>query len=149
MVDNIKFPLVQFHFHTPSENQIEGKKFPLEGHFVHATKDGSLAVVALMFEDGAENPFIKKVWTKMPHDAGKKESLSISANEVNALLPQDKSYYRFNGSLTTPPCSEGVRWLVLKNYTTISKEQTKEFLELFHHANNRPIQSINARKVIK
>lgn len=148
-VDGIKFPLIQFHFHTPSENQIDGKNFPLEGHFVHATKDGSLAVVALMFEDGAENPFIKKVWAKMPHKTGGKESLIIGASEVNALLPQNKDYYRFSGSLTTPPCSEGVRWLVLKNYTTISNSQTKEFLELFHHANNRPIQGINARKVMK
>lgn len=148
-VDGIKFPLIQFHFHTPSENQIDGKNFPLEGHFVHVTKDASLAVVALMFEDGVENPFIKKVWAKMPHKAGGKEALSISASEVNALLPQNKDYYRFSGSLTTPPCSEGVRWLVLKNYTTISKGQTKEFLELFHHANNRPVQGINARKVMK
>jgi len=148
-VDGIKFPLIQFHFHTPSENQIDGKNFPLEGHFVHATKDGTLAVVALMFEDGAENPFIKKVWAKMPHKAGGKNAISISADEVNALLPENKDYYRFNGSLTTPPCSEGVRWLVLKNFTTISKGQTQEFLELFHHANNRPIQPINARKVMK
>ena len=148
-VDGIKFPLIQFHFHTPSENQIDGKNFPLEGHFVHATKDGSLAVVALMFEDGAENPFLKKVWAKMPHKAGEKNAISISAKEVNALLPKDKAYYRFNGSLTTPPCSEGVRWMVLKNYSTISKGQTKEFLDVFHHANNRPVQPINARKVIK
>jgi carbonic anhydrase len=148
-IDGIKFPLVQLHFHTPSENQINGKEFPLEGHFVHATKDGSLAVIGLMFEDGVENPFIKKVWAKMPRQAGGKEALSISANEVNALLPKDKEYYRFNGSLTTPPCSEGVRWLVLKNYSTISKAQTKEFLDVFNHANNRPVQPINARKVIK
>lgn len=149
-VDGIKFPLIQLHFHTPSENQIDGKNFPLEGHFVHATADGSLAVVALMFEDGAENPFIKKVWAKMPHKAGEKEEISISADEVNALLPKEKAYYRFNGSLTTPPCSEGVRWLVLKNYTTISKGQVSEFIKLFdNHANNRPVQPINARKVMQ
>ncbi|WP_415398268.1 carbonic anhydrase [Sulfurimonas sp. CS5] len=149
-IDGIKFPLIQFHFHTPSENQINGKNFPLEGHFVHATKEGSLAVVALMFEDGTENPFIKKVWAKMPHNAGGKNAISISAKEVNTLLPTSKDYYRFSGSLTTPPCSEGVRWLVLKNYTTISKSQVKEFIHLFHdHANNRPIQPINARKVMK
>lgn len=148
-VDGIKFPLIQLHFHTPSENQIDGKEFPLEGHFVHAAKDGSLAVIGLMFEDGAKNAFLAKVWAKMPHKGGEKESLIIPAAEVNALLPKDKDYYRFNGSLTTPPCSEGVRWLVLKNYSTISKEQTKEFLDIFHHENNRPVQPINARKVIK
>lgn len=146
-IDGITFPLIQLHFHTPSENQINGEHFPLEGHFVHATKDGSLAVVALLFEDGAENPFIKKVWAKMPHKAGGKNHISISAKEVNALLPKDKAYYRFSGSLTTPPCSEGVRWLVLKNYSTISKGQVKEFAELFEGSNNRPVQPIHARKV--
>jgi len=148
-IDGIKFPLIQFHFHTPSENEIDGKHFPLEGHFVHATKDGKLAVVALMFKDGAENPFLKKVWAKMPHTVGKTNPIKISANEVNALLPKNKAYYRFNGSLTTPPCSEGVRWMVLKNYSSISKNQVEEFLHTLHHANNRPIQPINARKVIK
>lgn len=149
-IDGIAFNLIQFHFHTPSENQIEGKHFPLEGHFVHAAKDGSLAVVALMFEDGIENTFIKKVWAKMPHKAGEKNTISISAKEINALLPNNKDYYRFSGSLTTPPCSESVRWFVLKNYSTISKSQVKEFIGLFHnHPNIRPIQPINARKVMK
>lgn len=150
VVDEIEFSLIQLHFHTPSENQIDGKSFPLEGHFVHAAKDGSLAVVALMFEDGAKNLFIEKVWAKMPHKVGQQSALSISAKEINALLPLNKEYYRFAGSLTTPPCSEGVRWLVLKNYTTISKSQVKEFIQIFNnYANNRPIQPINARKVMK
>jgi carbonic anhydrase len=149
-IDGMTFNLIQFHFHTPSENQIEGKHFPLEGHFVHAAKDGSLAVVALMFEDGVENTFIKKVWEKMPHKAGGKNAISISAKEINALLPENKDYYRFTGSLTTPPCSEGVRWFVLKNYSTISKGQVKEFIGLFdNHPNIRPVQPINARKVMK
>ncbi len=148
-VDGINFSLKQFHFHTPSENQIEGQNFPLEAHFVHASKDGKLAVVAVMFEDGKENPVLKKIWNKMPHKAGGNVTCGVSSKVVNSILPKDKSYYRFNGSLTTPPCSEGVRWLVMKNYSYISSTQTKEFLELFHHANNRPIQAINARKVIK
>jgi carbonic anhydrase len=148
-VDGIEFTLKQFHFHTPSENQIEGKNFPLEAHFVHASKDGTLAVVALMFDNGVENPFIKKIWESMPKEADKTTPLVISAKEINALLPQNREYYRFNGSLTTPPCSEGVRWLVLKNYATISPAQVEEFLHTMHHKNNRPIQPINARKVMK
>jgi carbonic anhydrase len=146
-VDGIEFALKQFHFHTPSENQIEGKNFPLEAHFVHASKDGQLAVVAVMYEDGAENPIIKKIWEKMPHKASEKNSCGLSSKVINDMLPKEKDYYRFNGSLTTPPCSEGVRWLVMKNYSNISAAQTKEFLELFHHANNRPVQPINARQV--
>ncbi len=147
-IDGIKFTLKQFHFHTPSENQIEGKNFPLEAHLVHVSKDGALAVVAIMFENGVENPFIKKVWEMMPHEADKKAPLVLSAKDINAFLPQIREYYRFDGSLTTPPCSEGVRWFVLKNYATISAAQVEEFLHTVHHENNRPIQPINARKVM-
>lgn len=147
-IDGIKFTLKQFHFHTPSENQIEGKNFPLEAHLVHASKDGELAVIALMFENGAENPLIKKVWEAMPHEVDKKTPLVLSAKEINAFLPEKKQYYRFDGSLTTPPCSEGVRWFVLKKYVTISPAQVEEFLHTVHHENNRPIQPINARKVM-
>jgi len=148
-VDGITFNLIQFHFHTPSENQIEGKHFPLEAHFVHASKDGELAVVAVLFEDGKENPIIKKIWNKMPHKAGGNATCGLSSKVVNDILPKNKEYYRFTGSLTTPPCSEGVRWLVLKNYSTISKAQAVEFLKTMHHKNNRPVLPINARKVMK
>ncbi len=148
-VDGKTFELKQFHFHTPSENQIESKNFPLEAHFVHAAKDGSLAVVAVMFEDGEENFILDKLWSKMPHKAGESTKCVMPAKGFSMLMPKDKSYYKFNGSLTTPPCSEGVRWMVLKGYSHISKAQTEEFLELFHHANNRPVQPVNARKVMK
>ena len=148
-IDGIKFSLKQFHFHTPSENQIEGKNFPLEAHFVHASDDGKLAVISVMFEDGAENETLKKIWSKMPHEAGKSAGCGLSADVINNIIPKEREYFRFNGSLTTPPCSEGVRWFVMKDYSHISAPQTKEFLELFHHANNRPVQAINARKVMK
>ena len=148
-VDGIEFNLIQFHFHTPSENNIEGKSFPLEAHFVHASKDGKLAVVALMFEDGAENPALKKIWNKMPTEAGKSNACGLSHEAIDTMLPKNRDYYRFNGSLTTPPCSEGVRWFVLKDYSTISKAQVEKFLHAVHHKNNRPIQPTNARKVMK
>jgi len=147
-IDGKVFELKQFHFHTPSENEIDSKHFPLEAHFVHMAKDGSLAVVAVLFEDGKENPLLHKVWAKMPHEAGKKSSISLTSKEINAFLPKDKSYYRFDGSLTTPPCSEGVRWFVLKSYDTVSKGQVEQFLHVMHHPNNRPIQNIGARKVL-
>ena len=148
-IDGIKFDLKQFHFHTPSENQIDGKNFPLEAHFVHASKDGKLAVVAVLFEEGKENPIIKKIWNKMPHKAGESSGCGLTSKDVNSVLPKDKDYYRFSGSLTTPPCSEGVRWFVMEDYATISKAQVEEFLHTLHHANNRPVQPINARKVMK
>jgi carbonic anhydrase len=85
----------------------------------------------------------------MPRNAGEKNALSITAKEINEILQKDNSYYRFSGSLTTPPCSEGVRWMVFKNYSTISALQVEEFLHLMHNENNRPVQNINARKVLK
>jgi len=148
-IDGKEFELKQFHFHTPSENQIDGKNFPLEAHFVHQAKDGSLAVVAVMFEDGKANAIINKIWKKMPHKAGEKAACSLPAEMINALLPKDKEYYRFDGSLTTPPCSEGVRWFVLKDYSEVSKDEVDEFLHTLHHPNNRPVQPINARKVLQ
>ena len=142
-VDGIKFELKQFHFHTPSENNINSKSFPLEAHFVHASKDGELAVVALMFEEGDENKILAQLWAKMPQKAGDKTKLEIS--DVTTLLPKERDYYRFNGSLTTPPCTEGVRWIVMKKATTLSKAQTEQFAKVMVHPNNRPIQGTNAR----
>jgi len=147
-IDGMTFDLKQFHFHTPSENMIEGKHFPLEAHFVHASKDGKLAVVAVMFEDGAENKDLKKIWSKMPHKEGS-TSCSLPTDMIKEILPKDKAYYRFDGSLTTPPCSEGVRWFVMQNYSHISKAQVKEFAGLVHGHDNRPIQPLNARKILK
>lgn len=147
-IDEKVFELKQFHFHAPSENHIDGKEFPLEAHFVHAAEDGSLAVVAVMFKDGKDNPIINKVWKKMPHKMGEKVACKLSAKMINDMLPADKSYYRFDGSLTTPPCSEGVRWFVMKNYSEVSKEEVEEFSHTMHHPNNRPLQPTNARKVL-
>lgn len=146
-IDGIKFELKQFHFHTPSENNINGKSFPLEAHFVHASKDGELAVVALMFEEGDENKMLAQLWAKMPQKAGDKTKLEIA--DVTTLLPKERDYYRFNGSLTTPPCTEGVRWIVMKKATTLSKAQTEQFAKVMVHPNNRPIQGTNARIIVE
>ena len=147
-IDGVKFALKQFHFHSPSENQIDGKNFPLEAHFVHVSKDGHLAVVAIMFKEGKENKVLQKIWDRMPNKAGESAKCGLPSKLINELLPKNKDYYRFSGSLTTPPCSEGVRWMVLKNYVTISPAQVKEFSKIIHK-NNRPVQPLNARKVMK
>jgi carbonic anhydrase len=146
-VDGIKFELKQFHFHTPSENNINGTSFPLAAHFVHASKDGELAVVALMFEEGEENKILAQLWDKMPMRSGDKSKLEIA--DVTTILPKERDYYRFNGSLTTPPCTEGVRWIVMKKATTLSKAQIEKFAKVMIHPNNRPIQETNARMVIE
>jgi carbonic anhydrase len=147
-VDGRIFELKQFHFHAPSENKVNGKQFPLEGHLVHADKDGNLAVVAVMFQEGAANPLLAKLWDKMPSKAGDKSALP-SGLSVTQLLPPVRDYYRFDGSLTTPPCSEGVFWLVIKKPATASKAQIEQFAKVLGHPNNRPVQPVNARTVLR
>ncbi len=147
-VDGQTFELKQFHFHSPSENIIQGKSFPMEAHFVHADANGNLAVIALMFEKGKKNTELEKAWAHMPGDSHTKSALKASLS-ADALLPKDRSYYRFNGSLTTPPCSEGVRWLVMKSTALASREQIEKFVGVMGHPNNRPVQPANARMVIE
>jgi len=142
------FELKQFHFHSPSENTIEGHAFPMEAHFVHADADGNLAVVAIMFEPGEHNAELEKAWAHMPENEGGEHALS-NAVDANTLLPLDHDYYRFNGSLTTPPCSEGVNWFVMKHFDTASQQQIDKFTHTMHHANNRPVQPVNAREIIQ
>lgn len=147
-VGGSEFELKQFHFHSPSENQIEGKFFPLEGHLVHADKNGNLAVVTVMFEEGSANKAMDSLWKQMPENEGGKYALSSAVN-ARSLLPKNRSYYRFSGSLTTPPCTEGVLWLVMKNPVTASREQVERFARTMGHPNNRPLQPVNARAILQ
>lgn len=146
--DGHEFELKQVHFHAPSENTIQGRSYPMEGHFVHADKDGNLAVISVMYEIGDKNPELEKAWRQMPSEIGKVNQLSGSVN-AEKLLPAKQGYYRFNGSLTTPPCSEGVNWFVMKQIDSVSKDQLNEFRHVMHHDNNRPVQPLNARVVIE
>lgn len=147
-IDGVAYKLKQFHFHTPSENNINGTSYPLEAHFVHATDDGKLAVVGVMFEEGEENPVLAKIWSKLPTlETNKAVKCGLSADEVKALMPNNKAYYKFMGSLTTPPCSEGVKWHVYKTPLTISKAQVETFFKLYGHGNNRPVQATNKRVI--
>lgn len=146
-VDSTAFELKQVHFHSPSENTINGRSFPMEAHFVHADAKGNLAVVALMFEEGGSNRVLEKVWPKVPLAENGQETLSpvVDASE---LLHANRDYYRYNGSLTTPPCSEGVRWFVLKQPAQASSEQLGKVGQVIGHPNNRPVQPIGARPVL-
>lgn len=147
-VDGREFELKQFHFHAPSENIIKGKRYPLEGHLVHADSNGNVVVVAVMFTEGASNTALKEAWQRMPNSARAPQPLSTPA-DAGKLLPSDRDYYRFNGSLTTPPCSEGVRWLVMKKSVTASKDQLTKFTQVTQHPTNRPLQAVNARAVLQ
>ena len=147
-IDGADYKLKQFHFHVPSENNINGNAYPLEAHFVHATDDGKLAVIAVMFEEGAENPILAKAWKKVPSlKIGEAVKYGLTADEVYALMPKNKDYYKFLGSLTTPPCSENVKWHVFKTPLTVSKEQINAFFNKFSFPNNRPVQLTNKRVI--
>ncbi len=148
-IDGKTFKLLQFHFHAPSENHINGKSFPMEAHLVHADKDGNLAVIAVMFQKGGQNALLSAIWKQMPEKVGETKTLSDVTIDVMDMLPENKAYYRFNGSLTTPPCTEGVRWLVLKGAVWASVGQVQKFRSVMQHDNNRPIQPINARPVLR
>jgi carbonate dehydratase len=140
------YTLEQFHFHAPSENQIDGKTYPLEGHFVYTTKDKKITVVSILYQYGKENKTLKQVWKKMPQKAETKKNLSQPV-AISQLFPKDLDYYNFEGSLTTPPCTEGVNWIVFKKQENISKAQVKKFSKTLGFNNNRPIQKLNGREI--
>ena len=140
------FKLIQFHFHRPSEERVNFRSFAMVAHLVHQNAEGQLAKVAVLLEPGAANPLINKVWTYMPLDKGDRVRMPVDLLDINELLPKDQRYYQFMGSLTTPPCTEGVLWMVLKTPVTVSREQLKLFAQLFPN-NARPVQPINGRPV--
>jgi carbonic anhydrase len=137
--------LVQFHFHTPSEEKIAGKPYPLVAHLVHKNAQGQLAVVGVLFKLGKPNPALAKVFAAMPAHAGDKKALA-EPFDAAALLPAKQGYYAFVGSLTTPPCSEGVHWQVLKTPVELSRAQLDAFRKLYP-MNARPVQPLNDRKI--
>ncbi len=148
-IDGKTFELKQFHFHTPSENHINGVSYPMEAHFVHLSKDGKIAVLTVMFVEGKKNPYMQKLINKMPKKKGDSYDIRGLNLKPEGMLPTNlDKYYRFNGSLTTPPCSEGVRWMVLKQPVEMSRAQFATFEKVLDH-NNRPLNPLNARKVLE
>ena len=145
-VRDTPFKLLQFHFHHPSEERVNHRGFAMVAHLVHRSAEGQLAVLAVLLDPGEANPLIHKVWTHMPLDAGDRVRLPPGLLNLNELLPQDQRYYQFFGSLTTPPCTEGVLWLVLKQPVAISREQLRLFSQMFPN-NARPVQPVNGRPV--
>ena len=143
------YKLIQVHFHTPSENHINGISFPMEAHFVHADQAGNLAVIGLMYKEGPANASLAPIWDNMPTAVGDTVKPAGKNLDTDAMLPANRDYYRYNGSLTTPPCSEGVLWLVMKEPVSASREQIEKFHSIFQHDTNRPVQPLNARSVLQ
>ncbi|MEM9449919.1 MAG: carbonic anhydrase family protein [Cyanobacteria bacterium P01_E01_bin.6] len=142
MLDGQSYDLVQFHFHHPSEHTVDGKHYPMEMHVVHQNSDtGALAVVGIFLEIGDENPVVQLIWNDAPIDAGSAPTiLDMEMNAVELLPNNTHTGYRYVGSLTTPPCSEHVQWIVLKEPVEVSMEQVEHFAATVGE-NARPIQS--------
>jgi carbonic anhydrase len=145
-VRGTEFKLLQFHFHHPSEERVNSRGSAMVAHLVHKSAAGQLAVLAVLLDPGELNTLINTVWTYMPLDKGDSVRMPKDLLNLNELLPADQRYYQFMGSLTTPPCTEGVLWMVLKQPTAIAREQIKLFSQLFPN-NARPVQPTNGRAV--
>ena len=146
-VGNVTYDLKQFHFHSPSENTVNGKHFDMECHLVHLNAKGEIAVIGVLFKKGAENGFLAKFWGRMPGEAGSEvKDEKVQLNIVD-LLPKDQSCYAFMGSLTTPPCTEGVKWYLLSTPVEMSAGQLTAFQKLYKD-NYRPVQPLNERRII-
>jgi carbonic anhydrase len=137
------YELVQFHFHRPSEERIDGKPFDMVVHLLHKSVDGKLAMVAVLLQSGSAQPVVQAVWNNLPLEQG--EEVSAKGRiDLTELLPSDRRYYTYMGSLTTPPCSEGVLWMVMKTPVQISPEQLNIFARLYP-MNARPVQALRGR----
>ena len=145
-IGDTRYDLLQFHFHKPSEERFNGKPYPLVAHLVHKSEAGKLAVVAVLMDKGARQPLIQAVFDNLPKAKEQETTVPGISIDLNALLPQNRAYYSFAGSLTTPPCSEEVSWFVLKTPTQVSAEQIARFGRVYA-MNARPVQPLNGRIV--
>ncbi|WP_229696081.1 carbonic anhydrase [Paenibacillus albidus] len=145
-IEGTSYTLQQFHFHLPSEHQIDGNNAEMELHFVHKSEDGKIAVLGALITAGAENTELNKLWSVLPAEESEQEVELDGMFDLNQLLPADMDSFRYQGSLTTPPCTEGVQWVVLEHPVQWSEAQVGKFEAIFPH-DNRPVQSLGAREV--
>ena len=163
-VDGTRYELLQFHFHAPSEHTVVGKLFDMEVHFVHKSEDGALAVVGLLIERGRHKFAFDPIWSHLPTVPGETQRIENVTEDGSLIVdprfmfaPNDQvedvaaslflSYYRYDGSLTTPPCSEGITWIVLTTPIEMSEAQIAAFKAIIHD-NNRPVQPLNGRELL-
>ena len=159
-IDGTDYQLLQFHFHAPSEHTVASKPFDMEMHLVHESEEGNLAVVGVLIESGRHHPAFDPVWDHLPStplETKRIENGTIDLNSLLMLSPDGQrldeavrafpSTYRYNGSLTTPPCSEGVKWIMLTTPVEMSESQIAAFKTIIH-GNNRPVQPLNGRELL-
>jgi len=142
-----RFELQQFHFHRPSEERIDGRAFEMSAHLVHKDEQGRLVVVTLLIDKGPAQPVVQKVWNNLPLERMEEVAARVPL-ELASLLPADRRYYTYMGSLTTPPCTEGVQWIVMRQPVTLSPEQIELFARIYP-MNARPVQSASGRRIMQ
>ncbi|WP_013324880.1 carbonic anhydrase [Gloeothece verrucosa] len=140
------YELMQFHFHTPSEHTINKKVAKMELHLVHKNEEGEIAVIGILIQQGQEHPLIKKIWQYISPEQGEKNFANVIINAKD-FIPVDQSYYNYIGSLTTPPCTEGVNWFVFKTPLKVSPQQIQQFTQIYQ-LNARPVQPLNQREIV-
>ncbi|MBE0546822.1 MAG: carbonic anhydrase family protein [Rubrivivax sp.] len=141
------YELQHFTFHRPGEGRIDGRQFEMSLHLVHKDAQGRLAVVALLLDPGPPQPVVQQVWNNLPLEKHEEAAARV-ALELTELLPADRRYYTYMGSLTTPPCSEGVQWVVMRHPVTVSPEQIELFTRLYP-MNARPVQAAAGRRIMQ
>jgi carbonic anhydrase len=142
-----RYELQQGHFHSPSEHTVGGQTYPMEIHLVHLAEDGQIAVVGVMVEEGEENPMLNRIWSFMPEQVGESTQSPLTVFEAG-VLPPTRNYFTYDGSLTTPPCTEGIQWFVLRDPLSASAGQIARFKERVGSRTNRPTQPHNARMIL-
>jgi carbonic anhydrase len=146
IANDIRYDLLQFHFHTPSDEAVNGKLTDMDVHLVHKSADGKFAIIAVRFvqERGTYNAVMATLWPHLPKEKGT-EPVTDMVNP-GGFLPRDRGYWTYMGSLATPPCTEGVRWLVLENPLSMSLDQLRLFQSIFK-MNSRPLQDLHGRRI--
>ncbi|MDR1857024.1 MAG: carbonic anhydrase family protein [Desulfovibrio sp.] len=147
VVDGNRYRLRQVHFHVPAENRLAGKSFPMEAHFLHLDEQGKLVVLAVLLEEGTPNDRFAALLDAVPAKPGQRRTLAKGFDPA-AILPGSTDYATFMGSLTTPPCTEGVRWYVLTTPVQIGKRELAKHGRIVSHPTNRPLQPHNGREIL-
>jgi carbonic anhydrase len=147
-VGDHQYELKQLHFHRPSEEKINGKTYEMVAHMVHADQEGKLAVVAVLLQKGSDNQLVHQLWSVLPREKEKEQVFENIQIDADGLLPADRGYYTFPGSLTTPPCSEDVTWFVMRQPVTVSAAEIAQFERLYRN-DARPTQPVYDRVVLE
>ena len=147
--DGTAYVLKRLELHIPSEHTIDGKHFPMEIQFVHESKDNKLAIVSMMAIPGRPDRTLRKLLQQLPMKPGESQTLVANALRNTEIKKKYANDYRYSGSLTTPPCTEGVRWFIMKQPLTFSKQQYQTFKAALKQDNNRPVQDLNARIILE